>query len=353
MTVNVVILLGLTGWILTTTGRHPAGTRPAGTGTGPPVANITAGASVSAAQLSTKADVLGAVEPRFGLSAPQVPWSAAEVDRLSAEAGGVRPTLLQFFVKWNEEPKPQAVTESYRRGAIPVISWEPWSGLAAGENQPEYALSRIISGKFDTYLTNVARGLRDQRLPVAIRFAHEMNGHWYPWSERRSGNHAGQYVKAWRHVHDVFLRVGATNVIWVWSPNIIRPVPNVDLEALYPGDEYVDWVGVVGYAVGEATAAKVFDPTMKVIRKFTQRPLLITETGVQNGPTKAAWIRDFFTWLPKHPDVVGFIWFEYSDKQGGVEDWRFTATPAAAKAFRNGVTKATLAAPLKTDIPVS
>lgn len=340
MVFNGVLLVGLTGWILTVaTERQPEAPRGA----------IPAGAPSGSRPASerpppTKAEIMAIPGVRFGLSAPQVPWSKSEIDGISAHAG-TRPTLLQYFVKWNQEFRPQSVITSYQQGAVPVISWEPWEGIGKGENQPAYSLAKIIRGDFDPYITRFATALRDQRWPVAIRFAHEMNGHWYPWSERRSGNRPGQFVAAWRHVHDVFRNVGATNVIWVWSPNIIRPVPSVSIQALYPGDQYVDWVGMVGYAVAERTAAEVFDPTLKKLRQFTRRPVLITETGVQDGVHKVGWIADFFTWLTRQPDVVGFIWFEFDRTQGASGNWRFTTTAETVKAFRDGAARTRLATP--------
>ncbi len=146
-------------------------------------------------------------------------------------------------------------------------------------------------------------------------------------------------------MHDVFREVGATNVIWVWSPNILRPVPNVSIEALYPGDEYVDWAGFVGYAVHETTAAAVFAPTVAAIRKFTNKPLLITETGVLPSDRKAGWITDFFAWLPTQEGLVGFVWFEFSKDEGGTEDWRFSVDSRYAAAFKEGMAKLTPAAP--------
>ena len=76
--------------------------------------------------------------------------------------------------------------------------------------------------------------------PFFLRFDHEMNGNWqFPWAELLNGNKPGDYVKAWRHVHDMFTSLGATNVSWVWCPNVsggsTRPMAQ-----LYPGDAYVD-----------------------------------------------------------------------------------------------------------------
>jgi beta-mannanase len=290
----------------------------------------------------TKEQIFAIQGTRFGLSTPQSPWSSEEIDKISG-AAGAHPTLVQFFVKWNEDFRPESVPQTYKQGALPVVSWEPWAGVKSGPNQPAYALAKIISGQFDPYITKFATAVRDQKWPIAIRFAHEMNGNWYPWSEQTSGNHSGEYVKAWRHVHDLFQQAGANNVIWIWSPNIVRPVPSIALDKLYPGDEYVDWVGMVGYAVEESTASAVYQPTMTLVRKFTQKPFLLTETGVQAGPHRLAWIADFFRWLSQHPDVVGFIWFEFSKEQGGTADWRFSANPSVAKAFHDGMAGVKLA----------
>lgn len=337
MTVNALVVLALGAWIL----------KPVtGAQGGPTPESVAAlqNSQQAARPAPSKNQILDIKGVRFGLSTPQAPWSTGEIDTM-AKAAGAHPTIVQFFVKWTEDFRPESVPQTYKQGALPVISWEPWAGVKYGRNQPTYALSNIISGKFDPYITKFATAVRDQKWPVAIRFAHEMNGNWYPWSEQTSGNRRGDYVEAWRHVHDLFQQVGATNVIWVWSPNIIRPVRSIALDPLYPGDDYVDWVGLVGYAVEESTAAAVFQPTMTVVRKFTGKPFLITETGVQAGPHRLAWITDFFHWIGQQPDVVGFIWFEFSKEQGGTADWRFNANPTTAKAFRDAMAKVHLAPP--------
>jgi beta-mannanase len=341
MAINGVIVIGFAVWVLKPSAADPDTSQ----------AETASATSTSVLQKKhaerpapTKDQILGIQGIRFGLSAPQAPWSSDEINKIS-KAAGAHPTMVQFFVKWTEDFRPESVPQTYKQGALPVISWEPWAGVKAGANQPDYALAKIISGKFDPYITKFATAVRDQKWPIAIRFAHEMNGNWYPWSERTSGNHAGEYVQAWRHVHDVFQQVGATNVIWIWSPNIVRPVPNINLERLYPGDTYVDWVGMVGYAVEESTASAVFQSTMTVVRRFTQKPLVITETGVQSGPRRLTWIADFFRWLPQHPDVVGFVWFEFSKEEGGTSDWRFSAKPDTAKAVHDGLASVKLASP--------
>lgn len=337
MVANGLILAAITGWLL----------KPGVSDLPPPAVDpgpvTSVGASPPPGQaVPTKAEVMTLSGQRFGLSSPDVPWSTARLNELSTSAGA-KPSMIMTFTKWTEEFRPDVVTHSYEQGAMPIVAWEPWAGIQNGTSQPAFALSKIKKGDFDPYITRFASAVRDAKWPIAIRFAHEMNGTWYPWSERQSGNRKGEYVHAWQHVHDIFEKVGATNAIWLWSPNILRPVPNVSISALYPGDKYVDWVGMVGYAVRESTAAPVFDPTLKALREVTQKPVVITETGVQPSSRKVGWIRDFFRWLPKHPEVIGFVWFEYSASEGGNQDWRFTATRQSAQAFQTGIKSLKLA----------
>jgi Glycosyl hydrolase family 26 len=355
--VNATVLTALTLWLVSTVfmSSPTSSSRSApGPNLGPNTAQAIAVGSSTTGSASapptpppvpSKAVFLTPPAPYFGLSTPQAPWSRSELNAISAKAGA-HPTLIEFFVTWTQEFRPDAVSMCYSQHALPLLSWEPWAGLKSGPNQPAFALRRIISGAYDAYITRFAQAIRAQRWPVALRFAHEMNGNWYPWSESQSGNRPGEYVQAWRHVHDIFTRVGATNVIWVWSPNIIRPVPQINLTDLYPGDSYVDWVGMVGYDAQELTAGQVFDPTIARIRMFTHKPLLITETGTGPSAWKAAWTTSLFTWLRKHRDVVGFTWFELSRAQGGNKDWRFSADPRTQQAFHDGIVESNLAPPI-------
>ncbi|MEU9348055.1 glycosyl hydrolase [Streptomyces sp. NPDC048278] len=278
----------------------------------------------------------------FGVSTRQTPWSRAETAAVTRNAGHA-PNMLEYFVKWTEDFRPAAVRESYAQGAVPLLTWEPWAGSGAGTRQPRYALTRIARGGFDAYVTRFAKAVRAQGRPVVIRFAHEMNGTWFPWSEQRNGNRRGDYVKAWRHVHDLFERAGADDVVWLWSPNVVRDAPTVPLRELYPGDAYVDLVGMTGYQDGESTAGAVFDATLARLRGLTGRPVLIAETGARPGERKAAWIAAFFRWFAVHPEVIGFVWFERSRAEGGHQDWRFSQTPGTTRAFAGGLDTVRLA----------
>ncbi len=344
MGINAVLLLLFSGGVLYfTVGGGFRGAQASARGFASP--DPSASASLAAA-VPSRQSVLNQRGVYFGLSSPQAPWSENEINGI-ADKAGVRPTMLEYFVNWTEDFRPQAVVACYKQGAVPAITWEPWSGLQQGTSQKAYSLKRIIDGHYDDYITRFATAMRKAHWPIVLRFGHEMNGDWYPWSERKSGNSKGQYVQAWRHVHDIFDSIGADNVIWVWSPNIIRPVPSVSLGQLYPGDRYVDWVGMVGYAADEeSTAAQTFEPTLKRLRTFTQKRVLITETGAGPGQHQAGWTTDLFRWLSTRKDIIGFVWFEYNKESTGTKDWRFTAAPETLNAFRSGIKKIHVADPV-------
>jgi hypothetical protein len=102
----------------------------------------------------------------------------------------------------------------------PASSWEPYDTSPAA----------IADGHSDAYITRFARAVRALNVPVVISFGHEMNGNWYPWETTQST--PAEFVAAWRHIHDLFIQAGASNVIWVWNPNIINPMPQGPAQAL-------------------------------------------------------------------------------------------------------------------------
>jgi hypothetical protein len=272
----------------------------------------------------------------FGVATPDAPWNFAVLAGVGRDAGGVMPNMVEYYVNWTRGFDPYPVRAAYAQHAVPVLTWEPWAGAAKGTKQPSYALGTIIDGTHDAYIRSFAEAVKADRYPIALRFAHEMNGHWYPWAEPNGINRPGQYVAAWKHVHDIFRQVGATNVIWVWAPNTLRGANAVSLKSLYPGDDYVDWVGLDAYGVAERTAGALLNPSVSAIRHVTSKPLLITETGAQPGGRKAPWIASLFPWLASRHDVIGFIWFQYTHAQGGGTDWTFMSSDAAQESFRTG-----------------
>ena len=279
----------------------------------------------------------------WGAATQGGPWDGfASLNTFEASAGK-RVSLFSWYASFRDTDFPTtAATNVANRGAVPMITWEPWDPANGTANQPTYSLANIAGGAFDTYIRRWAGEIQAWGRPLRLRFAHEMNGDWYPWGSNVNGNTAAQYVAAWRHVHDLFAAAGATNVTWLWTPNVVDGMAPIG--PLYPGDAYVDWVGVDGYNWGTTKSwsawggfNQVFGSSLSALRQLTARPIVIGETAsTEVGGSKAVWIQDFFTQLRANPDIVAFIWFNLNKET----DWRIESSTAANDAFRVGVADA-------------
>ena len=232
-------------------------------------------------------------------------------------------------------------------GAIPFYSWGSQSiPVAPNLSQPDFQLSDVIEGRHDAYIREWAEAARDWGKPFFLRFNWEMNGGWFAWAEGVNGNRAGEYVAAWRHVHDIFTAVGATNATWVWCPNVDPEGQFQRLDRLYPGDEYVDWTGLDGYNWGTNPARpdrwRTFDQLYaSTYRQIAEtiapgKPMIVSEVGsTEHGGSKAAWIADMLDKIPReYPQIRGLLWFEkYDDGM----DWPLVTSSAASAAFAAGI----------------
>ena len=197
-------------------------------------------------------------------------------------------------------------------------------------------MQRLQAGMYDEQLRDWATALRDWGSLVHLRFGHEFNGHGYPWNVS-SGISPAAYVEVWRHLHDLFAEEGSTNVRWIWS-SAAGPALREPLAQWYPGDGYVDVIGVDGYNWGTSQdwsswvdPAALFDASLEDIRSFaTAKPVLVTEVAcAEAGGSKQNWVISLVDYLSGQPEVTGFIWFDH-DKE---TDWRIASSPASVTAM--------------------
>jgi beta-mannanase len=230
-------------------------------------------------------------------------------------------------------------------GAIPVFSWSSQS-IPSSLNEPDFQLGDVIARTYDSYIREFAEAAHDWGHPFFLRFNWEMNGGWFPWAEGVNGNQSGEFVAAWRHVHDIFTSVGATNVSWVWCPNVDPDGIFQNLASLYPGDEYVDWTGLDGYNWGTNPAKpdrwrsfdQLYGSTYQRIAGAVapSKPLLIGEIGsTEYGGSKANWISEALAEIPTaYPKIRGLLWFDTFDD--GM-DWPIESSASATSAFAAGI----------------
>ncbi|MGI8857439.1 MAG: glycoside hydrolase family 26 protein [Thermomicrobiales bacterium] len=276
----------------------------------------------------------------LGAWIPGAPGDPTQIDQFAALVGA-SPAVVTWYQDWahpgGRDFDPVAMNAVVARKAMPLVTWEPWDYTAAVA-QPAYSLQQIIAGTYDAYIHQWACGAAAWGKPIYLRFAHEMNGNWYPWSVGVNGNTAVQFITAWRHVWAIFRQEGATDVRWVWSPNVGDQTTD-QFRTFYPGDGYVDWVGMEGYNWGTtqpwsawADLATVFGATYSNLTRLTNKPFMIAETAsTEVGGNKAAWItQGLLTDLPsRFPRVRAVVWFNENKET----DWRVNSSAAALAAY--------------------
>jgi beta-mannanase len=255
--------------------------------------------------------------------------------------------VLSFYVAWgpgNGRPDLEGIEEVLRSGFVPMITWEPWQlpGSGRPEDQPEFSLSSILSGKYDDYIWNWALDLKKLRAPIFFRPMHEMNGNWYPWCGSVNGNKPKECVDAWCHIRSIFRRANNDRLVWVWSPyaRSVPDEPDNEIRHHFPGTEEVDWVGLDGYNWGTnkewsgwQSFRDVFeDGYRRVAQLAPDKPFMIAEVGcAEEGGSKPRWIREAFEALRgRFSRIKIMVWFNINKEC----DWRIESSQESVTSFR-------------------
>jgi hypothetical protein len=204
-------------------------------------------------------------------------------------------------------------------------------------------LRDIAAGTYDAALRSWAGGVASWGHPFFFLLDVEMNGPWEPYAPGVNGNTASDFVAMWRHFHDLAVEAGATNVTWVWCPNVDNADQFTPYRQLYPGDAYVDWTCLDGYNwTGRQSFSWIFGASYrKLLDVAPSKPVMIGQTAsVEGGDGKAAWIRDAFARrLPKHfGRVKAVLWFNWRIyERGKWMSWPIESSRAAKRAFRKTI----------------
>jgi hypothetical protein len=294
---------------------------------------LTAGAGQAGATAPQPSVALGVYLPEAGV----------HPDRIEAYGRlvGRDPVIVSDYRQWDSIPfEPAELNAIWDRGAVPMIAWEPFS--YSGKSFP---LREIQRGRFDRYIRESARAARSWGRPILVRFAHEMNGNWYPWGRGVEGNNSYRFRAVWRRVVRLFREQGATNVQWVWTPNV-NTGGQFPFRDLYPGNRWVDWVGFDGFNWAQAgewnSFTSIVDNTYEEIARISDRPMIVGETGSsESGGNKAEWVSSALTReIPKMPRIRAVVWFDAPFEGAGESsglDPRVDSSPAALHAFRKAI----------------
>jgi len=247
-------------------------------------------------------------------------YGAGSVDQTSAKLG--RPLRIHLtYYSWADDWTGNTTQADLAAGRIPLVNWEP----------SKIDFAKIRDGSLDATILARANGAKALGKKFFLDFAAEMNG-----DEAWSGNNAQLYVTVYRHIHDIFVAAGATNVVWAWCPNVTDTYGgNRTTMDYYPGDAYVDWTGVDGYNWGTKNGGwqsfeQVFQ-NIYVLLAAKKKPILIGETASsQAGGDKAKWIDEIIPTLRRSfPLIKGVVWFDINKEA----DWRISSSPESEAAF--------------------
>lgn len=260
--------------------------------------------------------------------------TAALVRQFSLDYGK-GPAVVLMFLDWDRYPDESVLDDLDAAGSVPMVTWEPWNA----ETQRGLDWGALLAGDFDPYVQKFALRLKAYGKPVFLRFAHEMNGDWYPWAGQSMG--PGIYQNVYRHIWRIFSDAGAENVRWVFSINAENVPAENDYASCYPGDSFVDYIGLDGYNWGTTqswSSWKGFDSIFgdvyeDVIRAYG-KPVILSEFGSTSaGGDKARWIAEALDQIRMMPEIKGFVLFNI-DKE---TDWRFVPGSLAGEALRRAI----------------
>ncbi|MGD1961698.1 MAG: glycoside hydrolase family 26 protein [Fulvivirga sp.] len=184
--------------------------------------------------------------------------------------------------------------------------------------------NRTVKGDYDKVIKKYGDWVKTAKRPIYLRVGYEFDG---PHNELEPG----EYVKAYRHIVDLLRKKGVDNIAFVWHSYASKPYKNYKLSAWYPGDDYVDWVGISIF--GHAYNATDFGPYCDDVLTFARehnKPIMIAESNPVHGidPKNSEvwdqWFVNFFTFIyNKNIKAVSFINEDWQSLYiEGTSDWK-------------------------------
>jgi mannan endo-1,4-beta-mannosidase len=241
------------------------------------------------------------------------------------KAAGRQPNLVGYFSGWAQPFDGSYARAITQHGIIPFVQIDPTFA----------SMPAISTGAYDPYLKSYADSVRAFGHSVVIGFGHEMNAPWYPWGYGHVA--PATFIKTWRYIVNLFHAEGADNVTWLWTINADRPGTG-PIASWWPGQQYVTWVGIDGYYYRPSdNFMTVFGRTINQVRRFTDKPVLLSETAV--GPEAGQFVKigDLFRGMAKFK-TLGLVWFDKTQHNGIFhQDWRIEDNQTAEVSFKLGV----------------
>jgi hypothetical protein len=218
--------------------------------------------------------------------------------------------MVHAYQAWNF-PVPNSLLNAISStGAIPIIDWACPDGGSGFTGRDSVFTNAVVDGLYDTQITAYAQQLKAYGKPVFLRWLWEPNlGSSTFYQQCIAQNKPAinapvdgpAYAQAFEHIWNIFkgpTGVGATNVAFVWNPGLAGNLSTTNfLNFFWPGNQYVDWIGMDGYSRTTTNPPNPFFSTMfgtlynglatcafqNAGNSCTLLPMMIGETGTTNS----------------------------------------------------------------------
>jgi endoglucanase len=249
-----------------------------------------------------------------------------------------RPRIEHVFVYWQAIDKATLTAKmqlAQMKARTLMVTVEPYTKAANWRDGGDHLFADILSGQFDTQIAAVCSAVADFPGDHWVRWGHEMEDPTgrYPWARRDFRG----YIEAYRYFVEACREI-APRAHFIWSPKGGR-----SLTEYYPGDTYVDMIGVSVWGLetsdrawygGPRTFAEAFGEKYYRVEKF-DKPVIVAELGVAGQEAyRQNWLAEisrFSTSRDLFPLLIGIVYF--NDKEPhhwpdgyGSPDWRVTTS---------------------------
>jgi beta-mannanase len=253
-------------------------------------------------------------------------WGTSKFDRSWEAQMGRKFDIVHFYHQWSQ-PFPTAEERALAaEGRLLLINWKSPGSWPA-----------VANGSQDGQITETATRLKAFGRKLFLAFHHE------PENDIGAAGQPADYARAFRRVVDVFNRVGADNVIFVWNMMGFVGGHGDIYSTLYPGDQYVDWIAYDPYnwyGCKSGHKTRSFAEITKPFYDWTAahapgKPLMLAEYGLREQPagaaSKAEWFRDELVQLKTtRTRLKAVVYFNNLHRC----DWRITSSAASVAAYR-------------------
>ncbi len=271
-----------------------------------------------------------------GIASPTI-RELAELGPLEGQIGAPL-GIVKVFQDWTAYRVHNSTLDAIAsQGAIPAVIWDCFNPGSKGVvSIPD---TSVTDGSEDATITAYADQLKAYGKPVFLFWFREPNLGGTGNNNSYKGclqSNPSTYAPAWQHIYDIFQQQGATNVAFVFCPGMGGATDLKTLSELYPGPNYVNWIGLDGYSRDSTQDGKAIpaDPSFTQLfgavystlsnPSFGDPPMMVSETGADGVGSDAShqttYLQSALSALGPNgafPRIQGFVYFD-------AINWRLT-----------------------------